>query len=253
MLKKGILVSIIFTLSLFCIFSACKKQQPTVVKKITATTDAEFQPMEYVDENGNIAGFGIDMFKAIAKEGGFEVEFIKQPWEGIFDRLTAGQYDAIISSVTITDERKQTMDFSMPYVTCGQILVVKKDNNTVTKLSQLDGKKVGALRETTGVEEIKKNSKIIPKEYDEIGLAISDLANGRIDAVVCDSPIAGHYVLKDPKYNQLLKIAGDIFTTEQYGIAVKKGNTELLDLINNGLQKVQGKGIDKDLERKWLK
>jgi len=253
MLKKSILLSVIFALSLLCVFSACKKEQAADIKKLTAASDAAFPPMEYIDADRNIVGFGVDIFKAAAKEGGFEVEVISQPWEGIFDRLAEGKYDAVISSVTITDERKQVMDFSIPYVTCGQIIVVKKDNNTITKLSQLDGKKVGAQIETTGADEIKKNKKIILKQYDEIELAIDHLAKGSIDAVVCDSPIAAHYVLQNPKYKPVLKMAGDIFTTEQYGIAVKKGNTEVLELINNGLKKVQQKGIDKELEIKWLK
>ena len=250
MLKKSILLLTIFVLSLLCIFSACKKEQ--AVKKITVATDAAYTPMEYMDEDENIVGFGIDITKAAAQEGGFEVEFIKQPWEGIFDGLGTGKYDAVTASITITEERKQTMDFSIPYINAGQILIVKQDSK-VTELSQLEGKKVGTLINSTGAAEVRKNKKINLKEYDEIHLGIEDLANGRIDAVVCDSPIAANYVLKNQKYKPILKMAGDIFTIEQYGIAVKKGNTEILELINNGLRKVQEKGIDKELEIKWLR
>jgi len=253
MLKKSIILSVIFALSLLCIFSACKKEAGTGAKKLTIATDATWPPMEYVDADRNIVGFGVDIVKAAAKEGGFEVELINQAWDGIFAGLAAGKYDAIMSSITITDERKKTMDFSIPYVTCGQILVVKKDNNSVTKLSDLEGKKVGAQISTTGALEIRKNKKIIPKEYDEIGLAIEDLANGKIDAVVCDNPIAANYVLQNQQYKPILKMAGDIFTAEKYGIAVTKGNTEVLELINAGLKKVQEKGIDKELETRWLK
>ncbi|MCL2154735.1 MAG: basic amino acid ABC transporter substrate-binding protein [Leptospirales bacterium] len=251
MFKKSMLLLTIFVLSLLCIFSACKKQQ--AIKKITVATDAAYTPMEYTDEGGNIVGFGIDITKAAAKEGGFEVEFIKQPWEGIFDGLNTGKYEAITASITITEERKQTMDFSIPYINAGQIIVVKQDSN-VTQLSQLEGKKVGTLINSTGADEVSKNNKIILRgNYDEIELAIEDLANGRLDAVVCDSPIAANYVSQNPKYKPILKMAGDILTIEQYGIAIKKGNTEVLELINNGLRKVQEKGIDKALENKWLK
>ena len=253
MFKKSILLSIIFALSLLCIFSACKKEDAAGVKKITVATDATWPPMEYMDEDKNFVGFSIDILNAAAKEGGFEVGFINQPWEGIFAGLDTGKYEAVISSITITEERKEIMDFSIPYVDAGQILIVKKDSN-VTTLSQLEGKKIGAQIETTGADEIRKNNKILLRgEYDQIELAIEDLADGRLDAVVCDSPIAAHYVLQDPKYKTILKMAGDIFTTEQYGIAVKKGNTEILDLINNGLKKIQEKGIDKELEAKWLR
>jgi polar amino acid transport system substrate-binding protein len=252
MFKKSILLLAFFTLSLFCIFSACKKEQSTGAKKFLVATDATWPPMEYVDEEKNIVGFDIDILNAIAKEGGFEVEFINQAWDGIFAGLDAGKYEAIISSITITEERKKTMDFSLPYVNVGQILVVKKDNN-LTKLAEFEGKKVGAQISTTGALEVRKNNKISAKEYDEIGLAIEDLANGRIDAVVCDNPTAANYVLQNQKYKPILKMAGDIFTTEHYGIAVKKGNTEVLELLNIGIKNVKEKGIDKELEIKWLK
>ena len=254
MIRKSILLSVLFALSLLCIFSACKKEQTNDSgKKIVVATDATWPPMEYIDADRNIVGFDIDMLKAAGKEGGFEVEFVNQLWDGIFAGLAAGKYDAIISSITITDERKQTMDFTIPYVKCGQILVVKKENNSITKLSQLEGKKVGVQISTTGALEVRKYNKITLKEYDEIGLAIEDLANDKIDAVVCDNPIAANYVLQNQKYKPILKMAGDIFTSEQYGIAINKGNTEVLELINNGLKKVQEKGTDKELEIKWLR
>ena len=255
MFKKSIVSSIIFALSLFCIFSACKKEQPDKacdIKKILVATDATWPPMEFVDEKTKeIVGFDIDMLKAIAAEGGFEVEIMNQAWDGIFAGLGAGKYDAVISSVTITKDRKKTMDFSMPYVSVGQILVVKKDSD-VTNLSQLEGKTVGAQISTTGALEVRKNKKINAKEYDEIGFAIEDLANGRIDAVVCDNPTAANYVLENQKYKAILKMAGERFTDEQYGIAVKKGNKELVELLNNGIKKVLEKGLDKEFEKKWL-
>ena len=253
MFKKGVILSVLFALSL-CIFSACKNEQSGgASKKLTVATDATWPPMEFIDKSKKIVGFDIDMLNAAAIEGGFAVEFINQAWDGIFAGLESGKYDAIISSVTMTAERKKTMDFSIPYVNCGQIIVVKKDNNSVTKLSDLEGKKVGAQISTTGALEVKKYKKIISKEYDEIGLAMEDLANNKIDAVVCDNPIAADYVLQNESYKSILKMTGDVFTTEQYGIVVKKGNFAALELINAGLKKVQDKGIDKELEKKWLR
>lgn len=252
MIKKGIFLSMIFALSMIFVFSSCSKEGGKG-KKLVIATDATWPPMEYVDANKNIVGFDIDMFNAAAKEGGFEVEFKNQAWDGIFAGLAAGKYDAVVSSVTITDERKKTMDFSVPYVNAGQILVVKKELEGMDKLSQFEGKKVGAQIGTTGALEIKKISKITAKEYDELGLAMEDLAKGRIDAIVCDSPIAADFALQNPKYKTILKIVGQPFTTEEYGAAVTKGNKEVLNLINSGLNKVKQKGIDKELEKKWLR
>ena len=92
--------------------------------KIVVATDATWPPMEYVDENREIVGYDIDLMKAIAEEAGLEVEFKNVAWDGIFAGLAAGEYDAVISSVTITDERRENYDFSDPYINAGQIVVV---------------------------------------------------------------------------------------------------------------------------------
>jgi polar amino acid transport system substrate-binding protein len=91
------------------------------------------------------------------------------------------------------------------------------------------------------------------KEYDEVGLAFEDLVAGRIDAVVCDTPVAADFALQREEYSAKLKIVGDSFTEEYYGILVQKGNSDLLAKINKGLVAVQDKGIDKTLEEKWLR
>jgi polar amino acid transport system substrate-binding protein len=208
--------------------------------------------MEYVDENKNIVGFGPDMMKAIAQAAGFDVEIRNTAWDGIFAGLAAGSYNAICSSVTITDERKQTMDFSDPYVNAGQILVVQKGLDGVTQLSQMVGKKVGAQIGTTGAIEIGKVKSVELATYDEIGLAFEDLSNGRIDGVVADNPIAANFALQNPKFKDKLKIVGKPFTDEWLGVAVKKGDTKTLDLINDGLRKIKANGTLDQIAKKWL-
>jgi polar amino acid transport system substrate-binding protein len=158
-----------------------------------------------------------------------------------------------MSSVTITDERKQTMDFSVPYINAGQILVVKNDVSGVATLADLKGKTVAAQIGTTGAFEIDKYADVKKKEYDEIGLAFADLANGRVDAVVCDTPVAAQYALQNDEYKGTLKIVGEPFTDEYYGVAVKKGNKKVLDTINKGLKKVLDAGDNKAIEDKWLR
>ena len=221
-------------------------------QEITVATDATWPPMEMVDENKNIVGCDIDFFTAVAKEAGFNVKFQNTAWDGIFAGIAAGKYDAIISSVTITDERKKQMDFSSPYINAGQVLIVPKSSGAAV-LADLKGKSVGAQIGTTGAFEIKKTEGVTVKSYDEIGLAFEDMAAGRIAGVVCDTPVAADYALQREEYKDKFKIVGKPFTEEYYGIVVKKGNTELLDLINKGIRAVQAKGIGKELETKWLK
>ena len=229
--------------------SAQQKQGRT----LTVATDATWPPMEMVDTSKNIVGFDIDLMKAIAKEAGVEVVFKNTAWDGIFGGLDAGKYDAIISSVTITDERKKQYDFSEPYINIGQILVVPKTVKNVKTLSDMKGKKVGAQIGTTGAFEVKKASGVELKTYDEVGLAFEDMAAGRINGVVCDEPTAANFALQRAEYKEKFQIVGETFTKESYGIVVKKGNKELLDLLNKGIAAVKSKGIDGQLKKKWVR
>jgi polar amino acid transport system substrate-binding protein len=251
MLRK-ILTGLVLV-SLLLTVASCAKKEPA---KITIATDATWPPMEMVDTNKNIVGFDIDLMTAAAKAGGFTVEFKNTAWDGIFAGLENGKYDAVMSSVTINDERKKTMDFSIPYINAGQILVVKADVDGVTKLDDLKGKTLGAQIGTTGafeIDKVKAADKISEKTYDDIGLAFEDLVNGRIQGVVCDNPTAANYALQNDKYKGKLKIVGERFTEEYYGVAVKKGNTKVLDVLNAGLKKVLDAGENKAIEDKWLK
>lgn len=221
-------------------------------RTIVIAQDATWPPMEFVNENKEIIGFDTDYMRAAAKEAGYDVEFKNVAWDGIFSGLEGGKYDAVCSSVTITDERKKTMDFSVPYFKVRQALVVPK-TSTAKNLEDLKGQMVGAQIGTTGYFAVKAVSGIEPKSYDEIGLAMEDLFNGRIAGVVCDDPVAAQYALQRPDYAAKLQIAAVLDTgDEYYGVAVKKGNTEVVELLNKGIEAVQAKGIDKELRAKWI-
>jgi polar amino acid transport system substrate-binding protein len=119
-------------------------------------------------------------------------------------------------------------------------------------LAQLGGKKVGAQIGTTGAIEVARTRGLAPKTYDEAGLAVEDLAIGRLDAVVLDSPTARNYVLRNDAYRTRLKIVGAPFTDEHYGVAVRKGNAQALELINRGLEAIRKNGTLDALKHKWL-
>jgi len=254
MLKKIILTAIVLMLSAGVLFAGgTKEKEKKGPVKIVVATDATWPPMEYVDEKTKeIVGFDVDLMKAIADAAGFEVEFKNTAWDGIFAGLAAGKYDAVMSSVTITEERKKEMDFSKPYINAGQVLVVRKEVTGVTTLQDLKGKTVGAQIGTTGSFEVEKIKGITLKTYDEIGLAFEDLVNGRIEGVVADTPVAADFALQNEEYRGKLKIVGEPFTEEYYGIAVQKGKREVLDLINKGLDKVLDTQLYQDIKKKWL-
>jgi polar amino acid transport system substrate-binding protein len=159
------------------------------------------------------------------------------------------QYDAAISAMTITEERKQEFAFSDPYFAAGQVVTVRIDNTDITGSESLPGRKVGAQLGTTG-DIVSKEMGADMKSYDDIGLAFQDLMNGQIDAVVADNPLALGYVAKNA---DKLKTVGAVFTDEYYGIAVCKDKTELVEQLNKGLKAVQDEGLVEQLVDKWLK
>jgi polar amino acid transport system substrate-binding protein len=253
MLKK--ILFIMFALAVFAGFAFAGGAGETKGGKnhIVIATDATWPPMEMVDENKEIVGFDIDLMKAAAEAGGFTVEFKNTAWDGIFAGLAAGEYDAVMSSVTITEERQKTMDFSVPYINAGQVLIVPNETSGVTTLADLKGKTAAAQIGTTGSFEIEKVAGVELRTYDEIGLAFEDMANGRVDAVVADTPVAADFALMNPNYKGKFKIVGEPFTDEFYGVAVKKGNKEVLDTINKGLNAVVDTSTYDEIEDKWLR
>lgn len=240
-------------ISLVVVFAALTLTAFAAPKSIKVATDATWPPMEMVDASKQIVGYDIDFLNAVAKEAGVTVEFKNTAWDGIFAGLDSGQYDAIISSVTITDERKAKYDFSDAYTSIGQILVVPKTDKTSKTIADLKGKKIGSQIGTTGAMEVKKVAGVESKTYDEIGLAFEDMAAGRISGVVCDEPVAAHFALQKKEYKEKFKIVGKAFTKEGYGIVVKKGNKELVDLLNKGIKAVKAKKLDTKIHTKWVK
>jgi polar amino acid transport system substrate-binding protein len=218
--------------------------------KITVATDATWPPFESINEqNKSIEGLDIDIFNAIATKENLTVEFKNVAWDPLLAGMAQGMYDAAISSITITDERKKDMLFSDPYFAAGQMVVVKKDNNDIKGKDTLKGM-VGVQLGTTGDIEVQKIKAATTKPYDDIGLAFQDLINGQVQAVVCDNPVALLYV---GKYSDKIKTTGIVFTDENYGIAVAKGKTDLLKKINAGLKAIKSEGLIEKYSQKWLK
>jgi len=239
------------------VLAACGKQEPAPTTTATAPasapaapakvyvvgTDAAYAPFESQNDKGEIVGFDIDVVKAAAKKAGIEVKFVNTPWEGIFNALNQGDRDLLVSAITITDERKQTMDFSQPYFDAQQLIAVKA-NSKVAKFGDLKKLKVGVQTGTTGDEAVTKlqgkNSTNI-KRFESTPIALKELESGGVDAVVADNGVVVHYVANNP--GQKFKTVSDkTFVPEQYGLAIKKGNKDLLDKVNKGLGDIKADG-----------
>lgn len=217
-------------------------------------TNAEYPPFESVDANGKIIGFDIDLMNAVGKAGGFTPEFVNTRWDGIFVALASGEFDTVASAVTITDERKQTVNFSDPYFNAGQMIAVKK-GSPIAKPEDLAGKKVGVQLGTTGdlwISEQADGGKIAAdvKRYDEVTLAFQALANGDIDAIVNDAPTSADIIKANPDWG--VELVGTPFTDEFYGFAVRKEREDVLKAINEGLAKVRASGEYDKIYETWF-
>lgn len=213
-------------------------------KVLRVATNAEFAPFEAMDEQGKIHGFDIDLIQAIAKESGFEVKIEHKPWDSLFAMLGNGDADILASAITITDERKQSMDFSDPYYKITQ-LILAPAGKTVASVDDLKNfKKIGVVNGQTGDLAA---SKILGQTSDKIArfenvtLLIKEVENGGVDLAISDSAVIAHYVKNNSNKGFTMLSIPD-FETENYGFAVKKGNAELLNKLNEGLKKVQENG-----------
>lgn len=215
-------------------------------------SDCTWPPMEMLDDNKQPAGYAVEYIKEVAKEAGIEVEVQNIAWDGIFGGVNTGKYDIVASSTTITPERQLQFDFSDPYYDVVQAVVLPA-GESIASLADLKGKKVGGQIGTTGIFVMRKADVGADiREYDDVGLAIQDLVGGRIDAVICDDPVAMYYVHKKPDTAGKIDLSFKTDDTEQYGFTVRKGREDLVAKLNEGIRKVKESGKADELARKWM-
>lgn len=219
------------------------KQVENADKAYVVGTNAAFAPFEWVDDKGEVQGFDMDITKAIAEAVGIQVEFKNTAWDSIFVGLNNGESDLLASGVTITEQRKQSFDFTESYFVAEQFIVVP-EGTSVKTLQDLKDKEIGVLITSTGdivvSEAFGQDSKQIHR-YDTVPLALMDLVNGEVDAVVADNAVVLHFLKNNPNY-KLELIEDETMETEEYGLVVKKGDQELLDKLNQGLQIIKENG-----------
>lgn len=218
---------------------------------LTFGTNAEFPPFEYVASSGVIDQYdGIDMAiaKKIAEANGMTAAMENMEFDSLLVALQNGQIDAAIAGMTVTEDRKEEADFSTPYYTATQVMIVKEDSDIASAADMAD-KKICVIQGYTG--EICVKDLGYPYEAFKKGTdAIMELVNGKCDVVVIDSATAQKYVFD----NEGLKIVEDAsaFESEEYAIAVKKGNTELLDKINQAIEAMLADGTVAELGAQYI-
>ncbi|HDR74129.1 MAG TPA: basic amino acid ABC transporter substrate-binding protein [Methanoculleus sp.] len=215
--------------------------------------DAEYPPYSYLDSQGNAVGFDVESMQWIAEDQGFEVTFQPTAWDGIIPALQAGKIDLIYSGMTITEERAEKVDFSEPYWTINQSVAVYEGSNITMDDLYAGTLVIGAQRGTTAAFWVEEN--LIDtgtmdegdlNTYDSFPLVITDLVNRRIDAAMYDRPPMEEAIAGKP-----VEIIGEIDTGENYGVAVRKGDAELLGMINEGLANLQADPYWEELKEKY--
>ncbi|MFC3875108.1 basic amino acid ABC transporter substrate-binding protein [Neisseria musculi] len=217
-------------------------------------TNAEFAPFEFMNASNQISGFDIDLLNAMSQAGNFKVEYRHQPWDSIFPALTNGDVDILVSAITITDERKQTMDFTNPYFEIKQVILVQKGKNIQSVEDLKKAQKVGVVTGQTGdfaASKILGNNSPKIARFESLPLVIKELENGGLDAVISDSAVVGNYI-KNNGDKGFSMVAVPDFETENYGMAVRKGDTATLNMLNDALAKVRENGEYDKIQSKYF-
>lgn len=220
-------------------------------KVLRVGMDASYPPFGSQDqETKDYEGFDVDIIRAIGAEEGFDVEISNRSFDGLIPALQAKEIDVAINDITITDDRKQSVDFSKPYYIAGLGVVVRSDNDTIHTAEDLQGKTLGVSIGSTGEEAARKIPGANVRVFNAINEAFLEVQNGGVDAVVNDIPTNEYYV--SHAGNKNVRTAEVALTKEDLGIAVLKGNTELLTKIDDGLAKIKANGKFSEIYEKWF-
>jgi ABC-type amino acid transport substrate-binding protein len=214
-----------------------------------------FPPFDTInEETQELDGFDYDLMNAIAEDQGFKLEWVNMGFDGLIPALQAGNIDIIASGMNASEERREKVDFSTTYYDSGLVLAVKAGNTAIKSIDDLTADmKAGGQIGTTGADlatELYETGKIKEaKIYNGLDVAVMDLLNGTIDVLINDLPVTKAYMDAKPG---TIEIVGDVLNAESYGYAVKKGNTELLEKINTGMQNMIDNGTFDEIYAKWF-
>lgn len=220
--------------------------------KLTTCTHLPYQPFQF-EQEGKIVGFDVDMVDLVAKELGVEQDIVDTPFEGIQsgEDLNARKCDIAAAAMTITDERKQKIDFSAPYFDANQALLVKKGSG-IASLDDLKGKTLGVQSGTTGKMYAEENAEPAGaelKDYEDLALLLSAVKSGQIPAAINDIPVLLDYAKNNPD----TEVTAQFETGEQYGFGMKKETSrKLQEVVNRVIERAKSDGTYDRIYEKWF-
>ena len=245
MFKNNLFKIIIAVSIILTVFIGCQKKEDK--NKLYVGTNAEFEPFEYREGN-NIVGFDIDLINEIAKLIGAEIEVVDMQFDGLLPALEAKKIDLIVAGMTATEERKQFVNFSEPYYNSKQSIVVLSNNTDISSFDNFAGKKVGVVLGYTGDILVSEMTNVEVQKFNATSETILALKSQKVDAVVLDYEPAKNYVAQ----NSELKLIETDSATEEYSIAMRKDDTELLTKVNDALKTINENGTYETLINKYF-
>ncbi len=242
----ALILSVVMVASL-CVLAGCGASADN---ELVMGTNAAFPPYEYYDEDGEtIIGIDAEIAKAVADKLGMTLTIKDMEFDSLLTAVQSGAVDVVFAGLTVTDERKESVDFSITYATGIQVVIVPEDSKIKT-VDDLDGKTIGVQAGTTGdiycTDDYGQEN---VKQYNNGALAVAALQNGQIDCVVIDNEPAKSFV----EANDGLKILDTEYVTEDYAAAISKENTELTEKVNAAMEELKADGTIDSIISKYIK
>lgn len=218
-------------------------------KVMKVAFEGTYPPFNFLNDKDEFQGFDVDISNEIAKRLGVEAEFIATKWDGLIGGLKADKFDIIIGQMTVTEERKKSVDFTDPYVVTGSVLVTREDTDDITELADIKGKKVGVGGGTTFEEVANSVEGADVKLYKAVSDYIQDLTNNRLDVIINDQLLMNYNIKEN---NLPIKVTSDILNKDEIGMAVNKGNEDFVEKVNSALKEMKDDGTYKEIYKKWF-
>lgn len=252
-MKRFLSTALVVLFSMFLLTSAAQ-----ALDKVRIGTEGAYPPFNYIDQDGNLQGFDVDIAQALCDAANLECEFVTQSWDGMIPALLAKKYDAIIASMSITEERKQKVDFTDRYYQTPARFVKHKDLDLEINKQELEGLTVGVQRATVSANFINDNFDDVLKikSYDTQEEANMDMVSGRVDLLFADSVVLQTGFLEQEE-GQDYEFVGPGYTDEEWfgqgiGIAVRKGDDELRETLNQAIETILEDGTYQKINDKYF-
>lgn len=249
-MKKLVSVLLVAACSVSLVACGGKKEEEKKAeedKTLVMATNAEFPPYEYY-EGEEVVGIDVDIAKAVAEELGMELKIEDMAFDSVIPAVSSGKADIALAGLTVTDERKENLNFTDTYAKATQVIIVKEDS-AIAGPDDLEGKKIGVQLGTTGDLYASDIKDAEVEQYNKGFEAVQATMQGKIDAVIIDSEPAKEFVAEA----EGLKILDEAFTEEEYAIGIAKDNDELLEKVNKALKTLKESGKLDEIVVEYIK